>query len=72
MEVDDKERALFLNDLAVQYQDAGNTELATQTLENARALDPVSPIIHYNTGQVREMLGEMEAAIAEYKAALGA
>jgi predicted O-linked N-acetylglucosamine transferase (SPINDLY family) len=70
LKVDDKEKALFLNDLAVQYQDAGNMEMAIQQLEAARLLDPVSPIIHYNTGQVREMMGEMEAAIAEYKAAL--
>ena len=39
-------------------------------LEEALELDPRSPILHYNMGQAREMIGEMEGAIAEYKLSL--
>ena len=39
-------------------------------LEEALELDPRSPILHYNMGQAREVIGEMEGAIAEYKLSL--
>lgn len=39
-------------------------------LEQALELDPRSPVLHYNMGQAREVIGEMEGAIAEYKLSL--
>ena len=44
--------------------------LRRKQLEEALELDPRSPILHYNMGQAREMIGEMEGAIAEYKLSL--
>ena len=70
LQIDSKEHALQLNDLAVDYQALGNMELAVQKLEMAISLHPRSPLLHFNMGQAREMMGEMEGAIAEYKLAL--
>jgi tetratricopeptide (TPR) repeat protein len=43
---------------------------SSKQLEEALELDPRSPVLHYNMGQAREMIGEMEGAIAEYKLSL--
>jgi hypothetical protein len=51
------------------YPAAAEVPLLAQ-LEEALELDPQSPILHYNMGQAREMIGEMEGAIAEYKLSL--
>ena len=43
---------------------------SSKQLEEALELDPRSPILHYNMGQAREVIGEMEGAIAEYQLSL--
>jgi hypothetical protein len=43
---------------------------SSKQLEQALELDPRSPVLHYNMGQAREVIGEMEGAIAEYKLSL--
>jgi len=117
LRIDDKERALHLNDLAVRYQAVGNMELAVQQVRGrphslslrlaltcalapaarrgaaagpcepdlalqhgAGARSPPPPLTTHTlswraavirTGlQAREMMGEMEGAIAEYKLSL--
>lgn len=44
--------------------------VSSHQLEDALELDSRSPILHYNMGQAREVIGEMEGAIAEYKLSL--
>jgi tetratricopeptide (TPR) repeat protein len=62
----------LLYGIAMEHKGRGELDLAIEFLQKAAAADPNYSYAHYQMGQVREIMGDVQAARLAYRAGIEA